>query len=77
MSVMSDIKQLKEDLEIYRQARSKVLTGQEYTIGSRRLRRPDLAELEKQIRALEYRSAILKSGGRVKTARPVLGGVHE
>ena len=77
MSVMSDIKQLKEDLEIYRQARSKVLTGQEYTIGSRRLRRPDLAEIEKQIRALEYRIAILKSGGRVKTARPVLGGVHE
>jgi hypothetical protein len=71
---METIAQIQNDLNLYRQAREKILLGQEYTIGSRKLRRPDLAVVEKSIRDLETRLAIALNQGRIKSASVVFGG---
>lgn len=71
---MVDTTQLVQDLNLYRQAREKILLGQEYSIGSRKLRRPDLAVIEKSIRDLETRLAIALKQGRIKSASVVFGG---
>lgn len=71
---METIAQIQNDLNLYRQAREKILLGQEYTIGSRKLRRPDLAVIEKSIRDLETRLAIASNQGRIKSASVVFGG---
>lgn len=48
------LEQYKERLELYYKAEAAILDGaQEYYIGSRRLRRADLAEIRKMISTLE------------------------
>ncbi|MFW5931352.1 MAG: DUF6148 family protein [Desulfosalsimonas sp.] len=72
---MTTLSELKEDLSKYKAARDKILTGQEYTIGGRRLRRPDLAEIEKRIEVLEARILMMESNsGKIKTSHAVFGG---
>ncbi len=72
---MATISELKTTLSAYKAARDKILTGQEYTIGGRRLRRPDLSEIEKRIAELEARLAMAENNsGKIKTAHAVFGG---
>ncbi len=71
---MATISELQEDLQAYRSARNAILTGQEYTVGSRRLRRADLAEVNKAIKELEYRIAMLGNSGKIKTNHAIFGG---
>lgn len=71
---MANLTTLQSDLALYRAAREKILTGQEYSIGSRRLRRPDLSEIERKITELETRIAMLDNGGRINTGHVVFGG---
>ena len=65
---------LQEDLTKYRAARDAILTGQEYRIGGRMLRRADLSVIEKSIRDLETRIAMADQGGRINTGHVVFGG---
>ena len=65
---------LQADLVNYRAARDAILTGQEYRIGSRMLRRADLSVIEKSIRDLETRIAMAAQGSRINTGHVVFGG---
>ena len=60
-------------LAAYLAAEDAVLTGQEYSIGTRRLTRADLAEIRDGIAAWEQRVIRLSSGGgiRVRGAVPL------
>ncbi len=72
---MATLTELQTDLQNYKTARDKILNGQSYTIGSRQLRRPDLAEIEKRIEYLEHRIAMLdNNSGRIKTTNVIFGG---
>jgi hypothetical protein len=70
---MTTLSTLQEDLVAYRAARLKILRGQEYWIGSRKVRRPDLALVENAIKELETRIAILQNNGKIKTEHAVFG----
>ncbi len=72
---MATLSELQTTLAAYKAARDKILSGQEYSIGGRRLRRPDLAEVEKRIEVLESRIAIIQNNsGKIKTSHAVFGG---
>lgn len=71
---MTTISELQADLQAYRSARTAILTGQEYAIGNRRLRRPDLAEINKEIRELESRIAMQSNSGKINTGHAIFGG---
>ena len=58
-------------LKLYYKAEEAILTGQEYTMGSKRLRRADLADVQSMIRTLEKEVESLKQGGRNKVIRAV------
>lgn len=51
----------KDRLQLYYEAEIAVLTGQEYRIGSRTLRRADLKEIRAAINALEKQVQILEA----------------
>lgn len=71
---MTTLATLQEDLAVYRAARLKILSGaQEYSIGSRKSRRADLAPIEAAIKELETRIAILQNGGKINTEHAVFG----
>lgn len=59
---------LRERLQMYREAEARILKGVEYQIGDRRLRRPDLATVQRIISELEDEIASLSVVGRVKRA---------
>lgn len=59
---------LRERLQMYYEAERKILSGVEYQIGDRRLRRPDLTSLRNAITALEDEISLLEGAGRVKRA---------
>ncbi len=65
--------QLEADINLYKEARTKVLEAQEYTIGSRRLRRADLPFIEKTISSLEARLALLERRGKVMSRTVIFG----
>lgn len=71
---MATITELQTDLASYKAARDKILLGQEYSIGNRKLRRPDLAVIERTIRELEHRIAMLGNDGKINTVTAVFGG---
>lgn len=70
--------QLQARLDLYLAAEAKILTSQEYTIGSgstaRRLRRADLSEVRAEINSLRQQIAVLDGAAsrtrRVLYARP-------
>jgi len=49
-------------LELYYKAEEAILTGQEYTIGSKKLRRADLSDVQAMISKLEKDVKALNSG---------------
>jgi uncharacterized membrane protein YgaE (UPF0421/DUF939 family) len=53
MAISDRLQKAKERLNAYYEAETTVLTGQEYRIGSRTLRRADLQEIRKAIHELE------------------------
>lgn len=60
---------LKERLQEYYRAEERVLLGQEYSIGTRTLRRADLAEIRKAIKDLENQISLIDNAGKNKAAR--------
>ena len=58
-------------LALYYKAEKAILTGQEYTMGSKRLRRADLEDVQSMIEMLEKEVESLKQGGRNKVIRAV------
>jgi len=67
---------VKERLQAYYQAEMAVLTGQEYRIGTRAMRRADLSEIRKAINELEKQVQDLEAqtigGSRSNRARRVV-----
>ena len=61
---MTRIEILTERLELYREAERKILSGVEYQIGDRRLRRPDLSAVRAAIAELEDEIETLENPGR-------------
>jgi coenzyme F420-reducing hydrogenase delta subunit len=59
----------KERLNMYYEAEIAVLTGQEYRIGTRSMKRADLAEIRSAITELEKQVKELGSGGKRKAYR--------
>lgn len=63
------VEKIKERLTAYYEAELAVLSGQEYTIGTRRLRRADLPEIRKAIKDLEIAHSEAKGAGRRRAYR--------
>ena len=65
---MTKLELLKERLALYLEAEKKILNGEEYQIGDRRLRRPDLKSVRDAITELEDEIAAeeLKNGRVVR-----------
>lgn len=62
---MTRLEELKERLQMYREAERKILGGAaEYQIGDRRLRRPDLSAVRAAIQDLEDEIALLEDSKR-------------
>lgn len=61
----------KNRLEAYLKAESAILTSQEYWMGSKRLRRADLEDVQKKISELQKEIARLETGGKNKMARVI------
>ena len=62
---------VKKRLHQYYEAEQSVLTGQEYRIGSRNLRRANLEEIRKAIKELEAQLAALEAGQTPNAPRMV------
>lgn len=58
-------------LELYYKAEEAILTGQEYTIGSKKLRRADLSDVQAMISKLEKDVKAFESGGKNRAVRAV------
>ena len=61
---MTRLEELKERLQMYREAEQKIINGVEYSIGDRRLRRPDLSAVRAAIQDLEDEIALLEEPQR-------------
>ena len=61
---MTKLEELKERLQMYREAERKILQGVEYQVGDRRLRRPDLSAVRAAIQDLEDEIALLEEPQR-------------
>lgn len=71
---MTTLSTLQADLIEYRAARSKILKGQEYKIGTTMVKRPDLIAIERTIGELESRINMLQNGGASKVVTAVFRG---
>lgn len=64
------LERYKERLSMYYKAEEAVLLNQEYKIGTRSLKRADLASIQNAIKDLEHQVASLESGnGKNKAGR--------
>ncbi|CCJ32880.1 MULTISPECIES: DUF6148 family protein [Caloramator] len=63
------LQKLKERLNMYYEAETAVLSGQEYSMGPYTLKRADLGQIRKAINELEKTIAEIESGGKRKTFR--------
>lgn len=61
----------KRRLALYYRAEAAILTGQEYAMGSKKLRRADLADVQGMIKRLEMEVESLEHSGKNRTARAV------
>lgn len=68
---MNPLERTKRRLELYYKAEEAILTGQEYSIGSKKLRRADLDDVQAMIKTLENEVKTLESGGKSKVIRAV------
>ena len=67
---MATLAELQAELAKYEATRDKILGGQEYSVADRRLRRPDLATIERRISELRF--AIARAQGQT-TTYPLFG----
>lgn len=58
-------------LELYYKAEEAILTGQEYTIGSKKLRRADLSDVQAMISQLEKDVKSLENNGKNRAVRAI------
>ncbi len=65
------VERARRRLELYYKAEEAILTGQEYTIGSKKLRRADLSDVQAMISKLEKDVKALNSGGKNRAVRAV------
>lgn len=65
------LSQAQDKLDAYMAAEDAVLTGQEYSIGSKRLTRADLKDIRAGIAMWEQRVIRLASGGGIRLRRAV------
>lgn len=68
---MDQLRRAEKRLELYYKAEEAILTGQEYTLGTKRLRRADLEDVQAMILKLEAQVKSLKSGGKNRALRGV------
>lgn len=68
---MEQLERAKKRLSLYYKAEEAILTGQEYTLGSKRLRRADLADVQAMIKKLEKEVQSLKAGGKNRALRGI------
>lgn len=68
---MDQLYRAKRRLELYYKAEEAILTGQEYSLGTKRLRRADLEDVQSMIHTLEKKVEELKRGGKNKVLRAV------
>ena len=61
---MERLDRAKRRLELYYKAEEAILTGQEYTIGTKRLRRADLEDVQSMIKQLENEVESLQASGK-------------
>lgn len=59
-------------INLYIEAEKAVLTGKEYRIGTRELRREDLEEIRKGRMEWEYRLKAFKNGGKTRKIRRII-----
>lgn len=71
MIKLTKLERLKSRLEAYYKAETAILSGQEYTMGSRSLRRADLKTVQSEIKALEKEIDYLEKGGKNKVIRGI------
>ncbi len=60
-SIQERLERIKERLQSYYDAELAILQGQEYRIGTRTLRRADLAQVQKAINELEQQKSMLEA----------------
>lgn len=65
------LENLKERLNRYYEAEEKILTGQEYRIGTRNLRRADLSQVRSAIKDLEIEINRIENKGARRITRIV------
>ena len=65
------LKRAERRLGLYYEAEEAILTGQEYTIGTRRLRRADLKEVQSMIKQLENEVGSLQGSGKNRALRGI------
>lgn len=63
------LERYKSRLKLYYEAEEAVLLNQEYTIGTKSLKRADLASIRSAIKDLETQIALLEGGGKNKAFR--------
>lgn len=68
---MDQLERAEKRLELYYKAEEAILTGQEYTLGTKRLRRADLEDVQAMILKLEKQVKSLKSGGKNRALRGI------
>lgn len=68
---MEKLQRAERRLELYYKAEEAILTGQEYSIGTRKLRRADLEDVQAMIKALENEVQLLKSIGKSRAFRGI------
>lgn len=68
---MDQLERAEKRLELYYKAEETILTGQEYALGTKRLRRADLEDVQAMILKLEKQVKSLKSGGKNRALRGI------
>lgn len=68
---MERLDRTKRRLELYYKAEEAILTGQEYTIGTKRLRRADLEDVQAMIKQLENEVESLQASGKNRALRGI------
>lgn len=66
-----ELERVEKRLNLYYKAEEAILSGQEYSLGSRKLRRADLSEVQSMIRTLEKEVKSLEAGGKNIVVRAV------
>lgn len=68
---MERLDRAKRRLELYYKTEEAILTGQEYTIGTKRLRRADLEDVQSMIKQLENEVESLQASGKNRALRGI------